>query len=155
MTDADRIELLKEVARVAPKEMGAEFEPEHTLVATYYNDETYDGFYTEGPSITFRVRLKNNDSSEHRLYLDESIDDNQDAAAVFAMLDAMEGARYATKLTSHCLVVVGPNAVTDGFTFSATEITDVKVTPRRFECSATSRAEAVARAFVQVFGVVA
>jgi hypothetical protein len=124
MTEEERIELLKWVAEVAPKEMGAE----------KWHESVADGTCN---SVSF--------SGRHYLSLESDI---SDASACFAMLDAIERADAETD-SPHVNVVSlsgangryecdGDIAPGDGYIHFIDE-------------KGATRAEAVARAFVAVF----
>ena len=116
MDNTERIELLRKVAEVAPKEMGAQFR------------EGYTSWHTHTPlSVVFMgnytcLGLAN---------------DIQDAAACFAMLEAMEEDSYC--------VLLGKEADASHRCW---------VGSKEVGCNyfGDTRAEAVARAFVRVFG---
>lgn len=88
MNEQERVELLKRVAEVAPKEMGAKL----VQFPIEYECEGVEGIdwdvrhvkFTKCERTTFDGRLG---SQSPKLYLDGTIDD---AAPCFAMLDAME-----------------------------------------------------------------
>jgi len=136
MTDAERIKLLKEVARVAPEEMGAVF----CYVGALTRASASTGDYAPNA-----VAL----ASGQTLWLKNDI---EDAPGCFALLDAMEGAGYEVTLKSSrsltgstihyaCWLLSlhngRPVVIGDGAYFGAS------LHP--------TRAEALARAFVQVF----
>lgn len=128
MTNEERVELLRRVAEVAPKEMGAYF---------VGPDEGLDSCRVEavGPR-GFALDLHDWGSGM----------DYHDAAAIIAMLDAMEKAGYAIGLVSF----------TPGARWYRVEwwrdLRDARDNPGRCEFDGDTRAEAVARAFVRVFG---
>lgn len=131
MTETERIELLKEVARVAPKEMGAMYvdEPENVARVVF---------------VCVQYRFVDNDDY-HRMPLLLLEGDVLDAPAIIAMLDAMEKAGKATYIES---------AEDDGFVCGVGHYEVIKKV--RTFCSESAeigatRAEAVARAFVEVF----
>jgi hypothetical protein len=134
MTEEERIELLKWVAEVAPKEMGAE----------KWHESVADGTCN---SVSF--------SGRHYLSLESDI---SDASACFAMLDAIEnGVPDAwTKLLKvdafdpYCLHVEA--GVSDEEYNSIRQFSDAD-RPLRLDIMGigATRAEAIARAFVAVF----
>lgn len=115
MTGAERIELLQNVARVAPKEMWC---------------------VMRGREVIFRGL------PDWEPYLELS-DDMTDARGIITLLDAMEGAGWETSLAS-------PSSEWSDCRFALT-FTRVRDDYTDTEFGST-RAEAVARAFVQVFG---
>jgi hypothetical protein len=137
MTEQERIELLKRVVEVAPKEMGAEL----VQFPIEYECEGVPGVdwdvrhvkFTKCEHTTFDGRLG---KQSPKLYLDGSIDD---AAPCFAMLDAMEKAQD-WMLSTHVEDGVRRYCVWKDWDDDYPAIS-----------GAASRAEAIARAFISCF----
>ena len=136
MTQEERIELLRQVAAVALKEMGARFyDPQGVLLFEGTKD------------ISDLVRLTLNG------------DDVFDAEAIIAMLDAMEEAGWWVELAGLAEMLEGwkTGRIDRGYSVTFVEnhptfTTDEGiVVPIPF--IGKTRAEAVARAFVQMFEV--
>ena len=133
MTQEERIELLKQVAAVAPKEMGAK------LISS------------EGVKFS-----RDNGQTTAVLTVD---DDMFDAEAIIAMLDAMEEAGWWVELAGLAEMLEGwkTGRIDRGYSVTFVEnhptfTTDEGiVVPIPF--IGKTRAEAVARAFVQMFEV--
>lgn len=142
MTEQERIELLKQVADCAPKYMGADFVGPDRL---------------DNQRVEFHINRDGkycNDSASLDLFdwgkYPESID-YQDAPAIIAMLDAMEKAGLTPALSI--------TAADDAYRY---EVAYAQYGKRCDSCGTygythlefhgATRAEAVARAFVRVFG---
>ena len=127
MTQEERIELLRQVAAVALKEMGARFyDPQGVLLFEGTKD------------ISDLVRLTLNG------------DDVFDAEAIIAMLDAMEEAGHVVWLSQHiyCEDPEDDRLDVDGYECSGYRL---RGESDNFDGKGETRAEAVARAFVEVF----
>lgn len=125
MTQEERIELLRKVAEVAPKEMKAEY--------------AEAGKYSEVECVL----LMGCHESPLYLHLDPEYKDGE---AIIAMLDAMEGAGWAAYAGSEA----DDNGVRiPGYYCCCYDTNDCE----SLECKGETRAEAVARAFVEVFEV--
>lgn len=137
MTEQERIELLKAVAECAPKEMGA-----------VYSDRTYDVGGISDPCYLSGVVSFTELPEGSPLCLVESHPyDILDGPACFAMLDAMEKAGYYT-LLGWASDVENHYPVDGRY---ACQVINGKY-DRVVEREGTTRVEAAARAFVQVFG---
>lgn len=121
MSEQERIELLKEVARVAPKEWQANLR-DHEHLTLWAVDTQPKGYACH-------------------LNFDEP--DSINGTAIIAMLDAMEKAGFEIHIAT---VSTGEGIV--GYNVSASKFC---ILGSGVECTGTTRAEAVARAFVQVF----
>lgn len=138
MTQEERIELLKRVAEVAPKEMGA------VLIQSENPNGQAVKFSKESGQATGLLTLNG--------------DDVFDAEAIIAMLDAMEEAGWWVELAGLAEMLEGWKTGRIGRGYSVTFVenhptftTDEGiVVPIPF--IGKTRAEAVARAFVEVFG---
>lgn len=128
MEENERLELLQAVAGCAPKEMNAEFwcpEPFLTGVwvpRTEYADVRFRGDFYKEPTY---LALQ---------------DDVEDGSAIIAMLDAMEKAGWFPR--------IGNNAYRRYWC----SVYDHNPNTPRVQSQGGSRAEAVSRAFVAVFG---
>jgi hypothetical protein len=139
MTNEERIELLKAVAECAPKEMGARF---------WYVGPIMRASASTGDCMPNVVNFcgpgMDDGDGPPQLGLQ---DDLCDASACFAMLDAMEKAGFNT---ANSFDQVQTPPVHDCTAYKWPTPDD-----RQYHKSiGTTRAEAVARAFVQVFGKV-
>ena len=125
MTQEERIELLKRVAEVAPKEMGAK------LISS------------QGVKFS-----RDNGQTTAVLTAD---DDMFDAEAIIAMLDAIEGAGHVVWLSQHiyCEDPEDNRLDVDGYECNGYRL---RGESDNFDGKGNTRAEAVARAFVEVFG---
>lgn len=123
MTNEERIELLKEVARVAPKE----WEADHCTISGE-------------PCVQFEAL-----NYEVLRFSDNDI---ENAPAIIVMLDAMEEAGAAGELAPRPCGVVGGE-----YYYSIWPYPGSKVRKPYYdqEFDGKTRAEAVARAFVEVF----
>jgi len=122
MTQEERIELLRKVAEVAPKEMRARMS-------------------NDGDSVFF---------AEDPAWLELCGIDSDDAQAIIAMLDAMEGLGFNVWVGRHvyCDNPETKHLATDGYCCDGYIIGTGE---RFFALIGKTRAEAVARAFVEVF----
>lgn len=141
MDNTERIALLRRVAEVAPKEMRA------TLLGHSWSSIYVDGIFNH--SVTFQLISKweadGGEPTDSSLACLGLASDIEDAPACFAMLEAMEKAGYAIGLASFT-----PGA--KGYRVEWwRDLRDARDNPERCEFGDT-RAEAVARAFVRVFG---
>ena len=131
MTQEERIELLRQVSAVAPEEMGA------VLIQSKKPNAQGVKFSNENGQATGILTLNG--------------DDVFDAEAIIAMLDAMEEAGHVVWLSQHiyCEDPEDDRLDVDGYECSGYRL---RGESDNFDGKGETRAEAVARAFVEVFG---